>query len=745
MGFVVDRRVPKQAGLRRTTKPDAGNVSSNVAGAPTGNTSRAGVEPSVLAAAEVGAHESPLRAPTPRPGITYRGMPSVVGAVTAAEPESLEHGTVPWPASVSGAHSTNSEPSVAVSAPAPAPASVATETAPALAKEQSAAPDTCAAADKPAALPSYDSKDGVVTPDGVALARVSVDGLAPGAGLADDRFTVEQRLAQGATSTVYVGRQRRLDRQVALKVVERPPAGISAADLVQVEAQVAARVDSVHLSRVVDCVPEAPTPFVVFELLKGETVQQRIGPGRVLDPPAALAIAVDVLSGLAALHEAGFVHGDVTPDNVLWVPRVAEAGRFPLTAMLCDFGSARPLGATLAAMGHATWPTFVAPEQRSAGARAQVQGDIYGVGALLRYVLTGSSVWGGEVEQLGAELPSPIAALLQCALASDPRERFEDVLMMRRAIFEIGSKAARPHALLPARVAPRSAALRTAVPERPAERVLVRARQTHGPRSTVKPLLKGRRWVGGRTARLPLRTGGSWGLAAAGVLCLAAVGWSSLPEVRAYGAGEGMGRVCEVVDCDGLSQWGAHTLHTAWRDVTDWAQRGASLGQRWLHDWQASPAQRGEPSVAPAIGPAPVPATAVPAVTEAATPTVTVSSEAATVPPREGAVPEQGAAPAQGLVLPPAAFRETPAAALKPSRAAGPNRPALEASRGALEGAAPSPPTPPPSNDASQLSALRSMSPPRPAAVGEDDDVPVELAPLGLVPAPQVVPSPPPP
>jgi serine/threonine-protein kinase len=251
------------------------------------------------------------------------------------------------------------------------------------------------------------------------MARMS---LAAGSQLGP--YEVLAPLGAGGMGEVYRARDRRLDRDVAVKVLPEHLAGDARAlARFEREAKALAALSHPHIVAVFDVGTDRSTSFVVMELLEGATVRERIAAGP-LPWPAAVEIAIAVAEGLAAAHSRGVIHGDLKPENVL----VTSAG----LVKILDFGLARfevepapdpHRASTLAAMPEVAAGTvpYMSPEQVR-GAAADARSDIFSFGCLLHEMLVGSPPFRGTslAELLAAILRDPLpeapAAVVPAAL-----------------------------------------------------------------------------------------------------------------------------------------------------------------------------------------------------------------------------------------------------------------------------------------------------------------------------------------
>lgn len=202
--------------------------------------------------------------------------------------------------------------------------------------------------------------------------------------LLDGRYEIADRLAQGGMAVVYSAFDTRLDRAVAVKVMH--PALAADEEFVgrfRREAKAAAKLSNPHVVSVTDQGRDGDVIFLVMELVDGRTLRDLLREYGRLSAAQALEIMVPVLEALAAAHQAGLIHRDVKPENVL----VANNG----TVKVGDFGLARavdasPLTATTGLLLGTV--AYLAPEQVARGV-ADARADVYACGVMLFELLTG--------------------------------------------------------------------------------------------------------------------------------------------------------------------------------------------------------------------------------------------------------------------------------------------------------------------------------------------------------------------
>ncbi len=263
--------------------------------------------------------------------------------------------------------------------------------------------------------------------------------LGPVDGVLGGRYELGALLGRGATSSVYTARDQRLDRTVAVKVLRSGLSSEGRQRFVR-EARASARVSHPNVVVVYDAGVHAGRPYLAMELVEGGDLASVLAARAPLPVVECVEIADEMLAALAALHDAGIVHRDVKPANVL----LTGVGEVKLT----DFGIARlDDSATLTLAGSVLGtPAYLPPEQAQ-GERPSPVGDLYSVGAICFEMLTGSPPFGTgpatsvALAHVSAPLPSlrqrrpdtpvPVAAVVERALAKLPSDRWPTARVMR--------------------------------------------------------------------------------------------------------------------------------------------------------------------------------------------------------------------------------------------------------------------------------------------------------------------------
>lgn len=250
------------------------------------------------------------------------------------------------------------------------------------------------------------------------------------------RYRLEERIASGGMSTVYRALDETLERQVAVKLMNREVASDSdQLERFRREARAVAQLSDPHIVGVIDAGEDDGRPYIVFEYVAGETLKHCIRRHGRLPIPEAVAYAIEIARGLDVAHAHHIVHRDVKPQNVL----IDDEG----TAKVTDFGIARTLEEKgLTADGRVIGTTdYVSPEQ-ALGHPVTGQSDLYSLGVVLYEMLTGEVPFRGDNQVAVAmmhvreELPdirtrrpevsAALAAVIDTATAKHAGERYVD-------------------------------------------------------------------------------------------------------------------------------------------------------------------------------------------------------------------------------------------------------------------------------------------------------------------------------
>jgi eukaryotic-like serine/threonine-protein kinase len=294
--------------------------------------------------------------------------------------------------------------------------------------------------------------------------------LPPGSAVAD-RYRIERELGAGGMATVYLARDLRHEREVAIKVMNDDVVASVGADRFVNEIRTTAHLKHPHILPLFDSGTAGATLFYVMPYIDGESLRTRIRRDGPLPIADALAILREVADALAYAHAQGVVHRDIKPDNVLL------SGTH---AFLADFGIARALDAVespdrtmTATIAVAGTPAYMSPEQISGQRQLDHRTDVYAFGVMAYEVLAGvapferqnhAGVMAAHLTELPEPLPSrrpdippALASLVMKCLEKKPEDRWQ---RMDAVVAALAAAAAAP---VRGAVAPARAALRPPV------------------------------------------------------------------------------------------------------------------------------------------------------------------------------------------------------------------------------------------------------------------------------------------
>ncbi|MCW2808585.1 MAG: pknA [Marmoricola sp.] len=250
-----------------------------------------------------------------------------------------------------------------------------------------------------------------------------------------ERYRRGERIASGGMGEVWRARDTVLGREVAVKVLKREFADDATFRArFAAEARHAAGLHHPGIASVFDygILQEGNAPYLVMELVDGKPLSELLAQGQPFDAEQARLLALQVAEALAAAHEAGVVHRDVKPANLLVTPD----GRVKIT----DFGIARATGSVaFTQTGQIVGtPQYLSPEQ-ARGESATEASDVYALGVVLFECLSGRRPFVGDtpiatalaqihqpVPSLPDHVPPALAEVVGHALAKDPAERYAD-------------------------------------------------------------------------------------------------------------------------------------------------------------------------------------------------------------------------------------------------------------------------------------------------------------------------------
>jgi eukaryotic-like serine/threonine-protein kinase len=284
----------------------------------------------------------------------------------------------------------------------------------------------------------------------------------------DQRYELVREIGRGGCAVVYEAHDHRLHRVVAIKLPLGAPAGSAhharergvptmKTSRFTRESRVIASIHHPNVCAVLDTgVMEDGTPFLVMERLFGESLRSSITRSGRLGLHEAISVALQLLSGLDAVHRAGIVHRDVKPDNLVLVTRY---GCDPIVKLL-DFGLCRRADARPAPEETMTregaivgTPEYMAPEQVMGCTSLDVRVDIYAAGVLLYETLTGdraffarsvreilSAVMQKKIPTLRhrrPDAPASLEAVVRRAMDRNPARRYRSCAEFQEALHAV--------------------------------------------------------------------------------------------------------------------------------------------------------------------------------------------------------------------------------------------------------------------------------------------------------------------
>ncbi|WP_119288891.1 serine/threonine protein kinase [Azohydromonas sediminis] len=253
------------------------------------------------------------------------------------------------------------------------------------------------------------------------------------------RFVLERKLGEGAQASVWLGRDTRLEREVALKLLA-PDADAGAVSQWLHEARAVSQLTHPHIVPVFEADEHDGQSYLVFEYVAGPTLSQRLRSGGAIAPREAVTMMLGVLDALRAAHARGIVHRDLKPSNILLdADGRARVMDFGIAARIADPHDRRIFGT----------PGYMSPEA-ARGKPPTPAMDVFGAGVVLAEMLSGTpllrerdpmrAIERVALEQL--ELPEHLGdppddalrAIVRRAIARDAAQRFADVGEMHQAL-----------------------------------------------------------------------------------------------------------------------------------------------------------------------------------------------------------------------------------------------------------------------------------------------------------------------
>jgi len=248
----------------------------------------------------------------------------------------------------------------------------------------------------------------------VAVQKTAAGPRFPASSMVAGRFRIVRFIAQGGMGEVYEAEDLHLGESVALKTIRQGAGpGGELLELLKNEVQLARRVTHPNVCRIYDLVQESeagdgkPATLLSMELLSGRTLAEHLQSHGRFAWREALPLIEQVGAGIQAAHDAGIIHGDLKPANVMLADTPGQSG---MRAIVMDFGVALPAAHTRRSYGRGGTPGYLAPEQAE-GKTVTSAADIYSFGVII-------------TEMLGGHTPARWKRVLDRCCETDPQRRY---------------------------------------------------------------------------------------------------------------------------------------------------------------------------------------------------------------------------------------------------------------------------------------------------------------------------------
>lgn len=264
-------------------------------------------------------------------------------------------------------------------------------------------------------------------------------------------YDIEHEVGAGGMATVYLARDTKHDRRVAIKVLRPELAAALGPDRFPREIRIVAQLQHPHVLPLHDSGERDGFLYYVMPFVEGESLRKKLDREGQLPVHDTVRILREVVDALAYAHHLGILHRDIKPDNVML------SGRH---AMVMDFGVAKAVsaagGETLTTVGVAVGtPHYMSPEQATGAEHLDHRSDIYSIGILAYELLTGETPFKGKTAQavLSAQVlerpravtevrpavPGPLADLVRRCLEKQPADRWQNAEEMLRELEAIST------------------------------------------------------------------------------------------------------------------------------------------------------------------------------------------------------------------------------------------------------------------------------------------------------------------
>jgi hypothetical protein len=251
-----------------------------------------------------------------------------------------------------------------------------------------------------------------------------------------DRYVIEREIGAGGMATVYLARDRKHDRDVALKILRADLSAVLGGDRFLNEVRITARLDHPHILTLIDSGEAGGIYYYVLPYVRGESLRAKLERERQLGMDEALSIIGQIASALDYAHRQGVVHRDIKPENILLHEGEAMLADFGIALAVKEAGGNR-LTETGLSLGT---PQYMSPEQATGDRTLDARSDVYSLAAVFYEMLAGEApVTGATAQAMIAKLmterptrlrvvrdtvPEGVDNAVAKALAKVPADRF---------------------------------------------------------------------------------------------------------------------------------------------------------------------------------------------------------------------------------------------------------------------------------------------------------------------------------
>jgi serine/threonine protein kinase len=262
------------------------------------------------------------------------------------------------------------------------------------------------------------------------------------------RYQVEKELGKGAMGIVYLGKDPKIGRVVAIKTMAlsqefEPDELADVKERFFREAETAGRLNHPNIVTMYDAGEEHDLAYIAMEFLKGKDLAPHVKPDHLLPLPVVLSIVARVADALGYAHKNNVVHRDIKPANVMYDPASDSV-------KVTDFGIARITDSSKTKTGMVLGtPSYMSPEQLS-GKKVEGASDMFSLGVTLYQLVSGRLPFTGDsmaqlmfrianeahadIRRHRADLPACVAAIVNKTLAKEPEQRYQSCDQLAKAL-----------------------------------------------------------------------------------------------------------------------------------------------------------------------------------------------------------------------------------------------------------------------------------------------------------------------